>query len=494
MATFTTISQLREFKKAFEANSQGVTDVQSLSDGRALSMVGVENTMVSMTATQEALKFLNKMERKPVNNVVSMFNILEGYGDNGEGSFVSEMANAQLKDAEITRERAVIKFMAEAYRVSKVLSEETTIEDPELVQMNASIMRILFSAANDIWYGDESINPYSWNGFYKTAELAGNVVDAEGEVPAISLFKELATEIQISTSIGKIIGGLADTAYMPLAIKAVIENYFVNSKEFVIPSNAPQGNYANIGYFIPGLIGAPLKDGKLQFETDLPMRNYNKGVPTVRNPAWISNHALPKYIEGKTHELAPDPCTFTATNTGATISGSKWKSGDVVDVNAAASKVGYRVVAGNEYGRSQASVIVLSSANLVAGHGVNLSITPAATGEPTTYFEIYRETTPGNGDYKFVTKVKNIGSPTAYQDINNYRPGTDIIVMGQFDSQPNSMQRTYAMYELLPMVQTKFPQTVANQRTLNGMVEWYASLVINAPKKFWVIKNVPAKI
>jgi hypothetical protein len=306
----------------------------------------------------------------------------------------------------------------------------------------------------------------------------------------MSTLKEIATSIQINSGTGKIIGGIADTAWMPLAIKNALDNYYLANGEFLLAPPGTNPN-TNIGYNIPALNGAPLKNGKLNFETDLIMNRYAQGVPLIRNNAWKTNRTLPKYVEGKTHIDAPDTPTFTAINTGVTVMKSKWNAADLLNKNNVAAQVGYRVVAGNDKGRSVASAPVLSSTVLVLEHAVDLSITPAGTGKPATFFEIYRETFPGSGDYKFVISVENTGTPTVYQDKNDWRPGTDCMVIGQFDSIPNSMQRTYAMYELLPLVNTKFPQTIANMRGISGMVEYDGGLIINAPLKFFTIKNIP---
>lgn len=490
MNTFTSVKQIQEFKKAFQANAGGETDILKLTDGQALSMVSLEETMVSMVQSEESFRFLRMMERRPVKNVVSAYNVLSGYGDNGEDSFVDDIENAQIRQVEIEKEKGVVSFLAEAYQISKGLQEEETVEDPEQVQLLGATMRILSTLASSNWYGNKQIKKKGFNGFVKTCELSGNMYDAEGSFPAISLFKDLATEVQIKSSTGKIIGGLADTAWMPLALKNVLDNFYIANGDFLLAPPGTNPN-TNIGYNIPALNGAPLKNGRLNFETDLPMNRYAQGVPLIRNPAWASNRSLPKYIEGKTSPTAPDTPTITVTNTGVAVAGSKWKAADILDKTNVASKVAYRVLAGNDTGRSVACAAVLSSAVLTAGHAVSISITPALTGFAATYFAIYRETVPGNGIFKIVTEVENTGSPTVYQDINSWRPGTDVIMIGQFESIPNSMQRTYAMYELLPLVNTKFPVTVANQRNISGMVEYYGGLIINAPLKFFCIKNVP---
>lgn len=489
-ATFHSVQQIKEFKKAFQSNAGGETDILSLTDGQALSMVSLEETMVQMVQSQEAYKFLNKMERRPVRNVVSIYNVLSGYGDNGEDSFVDDIENAQIKDVEIDRERAVVSFLAEGYKVAKGLQEEETVEDPEQVQRMGATMRILNTLAHSNWYGDKTIKKKGYNGFIKTTEANGTIYDCEGKFPSISLFKEIATEVQINSGTGKIIGGIADSAWMPLAVKNALDNFYIENGDFLLAPPGTNPN-TNIGYNIPALNGAPLKNGVLKFETDLTMNRYAQGVPLVRNPAWASNRSLPKYVEGKTHTESPDTPAITAVNTGVAVAGSKWNAADILDKTNTAAQVGYRVVAGNDKGRSIASAPVLSTGVLVAGEAVDITITPAVTGQAATYFEIYRETYPGSGNYKYVTSVENTGSPTVYQDLNAWRPGTDCIVIGQFDSIPNSMQRTYAMYELLPLVNTKFPQTVANMRGISGMVEFYGGLIINAPLKFYTLKNIP---
>ncbi|MCB1177521.1 MAG: hypothetical protein KDK36_08090, partial [Leptospiraceae bacterium] len=353
-------------------------------------------------------------------------------------------------------------------------------------------IRIMNTLATSNWYGNKDIKTKGYDGFVKTCERKGNIYDAEGSFPSISLFKEIATEIQIRSNTGKIIGGIADTAWMPLAVKNKLDNFYIENGDFLLAPNGTAAN-TNFGYNIPALNGAPLKNGILNFETDLPMNRYAQGVPLVRNPAYAGNKSLAQYIEGKTHANAPDTPSITVTVVAAPVAGSKWNAADVLDEANAASVVKYRVLAGNDKGRSIACAEVASNLVVPAGGAIDVSITPAGTGQAATYFAIYRETKPGNGKFRLVTEVVNSGSPTVYQDVNEWRPGTDCIVIGQFDSQPNTLQRTYALYELLPMVNTKFPLSVANMRGLAGMVEYYGALIINAPMKFYTIKNIPVE-
>ncbi|EMO26470.1 hypothetical protein LEP1GSC170_0270, partial [Leptospira interrogans serovar Bataviae str. HAI135] len=202
-------------------------------------------------------------------------------------------------------------------------------------------------------------------------------------------------------------------------------------------------------------------------------------------------------IPGKTHAKAPDQPTATAVISGGSIFGSKWKPADIKDSSNSDSAISYRIVACNRYGRSAASSIVTTPGVMVKGRSIVLTITPAGSGEVADYYQIFRETRPGNGDFRLTERIgKSGGMTTVYSDVNEWIPGCTEGVIGDFNAQsPLDQTRTYQMLRMLPMLQTKFaPNNAVYQRKLAGMVEFYGGLAVLQPYRFYLIKNLPTSM
>ena len=478
--TFKSMEDIAEFRKSLDANSGGLTDVLQLTRGAALTMQSLEETMVSLAQTEADYKFLNTCYKRDVKNTLLEYNILRDYGGDEDG-YVTETDDPQFRDPVIQRKTTVIAYIAEGYSTSRVLPIVRTTEDPEILSVNSSIHRVMKTLSRGLWYADKATNSVEFDGMATQIAAGGNVLDAEGSLPSVKDLKELIVEVRQNF-------GLVNEVWMPIGTKQLYDNLLIqNNREY---AQYPTANETFLGFDIPGLRGAELKDGKLIFQTDVWMRRYLKSVPTV----W--SDSLQTYVEGATSPLAPNtPTAATATLTGATVSGSKWKAADVVNAAAAPDKGRYRVVAGNKYGRSAATAPFVTVANLLVDYGVDLLITPDVSGPAAEYFELYRETQPGNGKYRFVKRIlRAVGPTTAYQDINLDRPGTDIMILGDFNAKSsNDQSRTYAMAQLLPMLQTRFPEGVVQLRKLGGMVEYYGGLQVYSPQKFFLIKNVPVE-
>ncbi|MBE7411406.1 MAG: hypothetical protein HS129_04965 [Leptospiraceae bacterium] len=476
--TFGNLEDVREFAKSFNANTSGVTDLTALQNGQALSMHNLDETMVLLAQDSDEYNFLNSMFNKDTKSTLNVYGQILDWGGNGDFSFVGESDDAEFKDVIIKRIAKSVSFLAEGYAISKVLNvSDTGNYDPEAIQIQGAINRIMRSLAYGTWYGNKSINPLEFDGFVTELVSNGQVYDAGGSFPAISSLKELVVNIRTKF-------GLANELWLHDGVKNVLDAYYIGAKEFVM-------NVANpsLGYNIPNLIGAPLKDGKLEFKTDLWMNRHMVELPSYMD---ANNVKQP----GKTNPNAPDAPTLTATVTGGTISGSKWRDKDCKDTNGADAVVSYIVVACNKSGRSAQSTTVITAGVMSKGKAINLVITPAGTGTAATYFQIFRESYPGSGKFYLTERILKSATPTtAYQDLNEWVPGCTEAVVGDFNSRSAvDQKRTYHMLRLLPMLQTKFTPNAVYQRKLAGMVEWYGGLAVLQPLRFYLIKNLPTTL
>lgn len=477
--TFGSLEEIRKFAKSFNANSEGITDVTALTNGAATTIHSLDEEMVLLAQDSDEYNFLNTMFHKDTKSALNVFGQILDWGGNGDFSFVGETDDADFKDVSIKRISKTVSFLAEGYALSKVLDiQDTGSYDPEQIQVQGAINRIMQTLAYGVWYAKKSVNPLEFDGFVTELEAAGQVFDAQGGFPAIKTIKELTVNIRTQF-------GMANEFWLHDGCKNVLDTYYTEAKEFFVQ---PNNTNPTVGYDIPGLKGAPLKDGRLDFKTDLWMNRHMVELPTFRD-------ANNNKVSGKTNPKAPDAPSFTAGVSGSAVVGSNWLPRDTKNVSGADAGVSYRVVACNRYGRSAPSTVV-TSATMFPGRAITLTITPAGTGEIATYFQIFRESIPGNGKYYLTERIVRSQNPTTvYVDLNAWRPGCTEGVVGDFNSRSAlDQKRTYQMLRMLPLLQTKFTPNAVYQRKLAGMVEWYGGLAVLQPKRFYLVKNLPTTL
>lgn len=476
--SFTNIEELKAFTKAWQANSEGNTDIAALTNGAGTTYHNLDDTMILMANSMHDFKFINTMFNKDTKSTLNVFARIKDWGGNGDFSFVGEADDVEFKDVNIDRIIANVSFMAEGYAISKVLEMSNTGSfNPEQIQVQGAIMRIMRTLAYKTWYGNKAINSLEFPGFVQELIDAGQVYDAEGGFPSIPDIKEMTVEIRQNW-------GLVNQFWIHPAAKAILDNYYVGAKEFVLHPNSTN---PDIGYDIPGLRGADIKDNRLEFKTDMWLNRHQVKLPTFTNEQGVE-------VEGKTNDKAPEAPTATAAVSGLIV-GSKWKADDTKNSLGVDAAVSYHIVACNRYGRSAKSTVVTTGTPILPGRSVNLTITPSGSGLAATYFEIFREVIPGSGKYYLTERIKRAATPTTvHADLNQWRPGCTEGIVGDFNSQSATDEtRTYQFIRMLPLLQTKFGRDNAlYQRKIAGMVELYGTLAVLQPKRFYVVTNLPA--
>ena len=466
-----------EFLKTFQSNSTGISDVLNLTGGAALQMQALDQTLVSLVQSREDFRFLNSCYFQDAFSTLLEFNRLIAHQQGSRpNAWVQEAADPKFEDPVIERAAHNIAFLSHGYSQSRVIPQVRTTEDPEAVLQESAMMVLLTTLAWGIWYGNRDINGVEFNGFVKELEDEGQVFDAEGSFPDLYAVKGLTENIRYPGF------GMANQMWMSLPVKRKWDTLLRNSNidRAQLMPNAMKGPF--LGFNIPGFQDENARGGQILFEDDLWLNRYQETVPKVYNST------SKQFAEGSEGENAPGKPTVAAT-VAANVMGSKWKAGDVH----AANKIKYRVAACNATGRSEASAATATNAVVTAKGAVNLVITPADSGGTPTHFDIFRETAPASSKFRLLTRIaKGTGSTTSWQDINAWRPGTADAIIGDFNSRSVSDgQRTYSIAQLLPAMLTKFPPGVIALRKLGGMVELYCGLRIFAPKKFYLIKNLP---
>ncbi len=468
-----------EFLKTFQSNSAGISDVLNLTGGSALQIQSLDQSLISLVQSRDDYRFLNTCKFEDAFSTFLEYNrLLAHQSSNRPSAWVQESSDPHFDDPIIERVAHNIAFLSHGYSQSRVLPQVRTTQDPEAILQESAMHAILRTLAWGVWYGNREINEVEFNGFIKELEDAGQVLDAEGSFPDLHTLKGITEQIRYPGY------GVPNQLWMGLPVKRSWDNLLISQgvHRAYLTQNGQGGPLP--GFDLPGFMDANAANNQIRFEEDLYMDRYQETVPMVYN------RSTGKLVEGASGANPPGAPSIAATAVTEVL-GSKWKTGDVNT-----KKVAYRVSAGSHDGRSTAAASTQSDAAIEAGGAVNLKIRPDSSGPSPSFYEIFRETAPGNGTFRLLTRIKAAaGGATTWQDINAWRPGTAEAIIGDFNSRSASESRkTYSIAQLLPAMLTKYPPGVIALRKLGGMVELYAGLRIFAPKKFYLIKNLPAQV
>ena len=265
---------------------------------------------------------------------------------------------------------------------------------------------------------------------------------------------------------------------MAVGSKNLFDQADLGDKQYIFldGQNTGAGLYAS--RVVEGQKASFALNNKIQYVPDLWIDESNFGVPMDYDRSTDS------VVEKAVGEAPPDTPALAVAAQAPSVPGSKWEAGDV-------GTVAYRVAAVGPKGASQATTS--QSATVAANGAVELTITPAAGGNFAEAFLIFRETAPGNGDFRKIARVKRATSgDTTFVDVNETIPGTSVGVLGDFNSRSTSDEtRTMVLSELMSPLKTTFPPGVGGLRLNVGMVEYFTTIQLFAEEKFVVFKNMP---
>lgn len=470
------LDEITHIRKAFEANP-GETDIGNLVDGAALSMQFIDHTMVAMVAGDSDFQFLHESPRVDVTQVLAEYNKYSSHGDSPyRSSYLGQSAEPAFQDAILQRMYDEVAFLAEGFEYNRVIAQVQNINDPETVQANAALNRMLISLSRNIFHGDKSTLPIESTGFIKKVSDLGSdfVYDCRGTLPSADVIKEFSARIRTKYF------GVVNKFILPHGTKNLVDASFTGNNQYVIqnaqmnPSGVKQGN------IISGVLSGQALNGEVVYQPDLWIDDSYFDVPKV----WDA--ASRTYVEGAVGENPPAMPSIAAAANAPAVPGSLFDA-------PYAGATEYRVAAQSDTGTSQASLA--DSATVAANGSVTITITPGVGGVPAQRFIIFRETTPGSGVFRKIAVIANSGNPTTvFTDLNEQLPGFAWGVMGDFNSRSTTDQhRTFRIAELMKPLKTTFPEGVRHLRMNVGMIEYYCVNQILAPEKFVVFRNLPVQ-
>ncbi|MBR31999.1 MAG: capsid protein [Leptospiraceae bacterium] len=468
------LNELLEIKKAFEANP-GITDVAELFDGPALSMQYIDGTMSSIVASDVDFAFLNKLPKRSVDQTIAEYNKMKSHGDSPyRTSFVGQSEDPHFADAYLKRKFDEMAYLSEGFTYNRVIARTRNTNDPEMVSSTSAMRRMLTSLSRGLWNGDRDALSVEMDGIVKKVSSLGSdfVYDCRGQLPGADVIQHFAAQIRSRYF------GLANEFHMAVGSKNLFDQADLGDKQYIFldGQNTGAGLYAS--RVVEGQKASFALNNKIQYVPDLWIDESNFGVPMDYDRSTDS------VVEKAVGEAPPDTPALAVAAQAPSVPGSKWEAGDV-------GTVAYRVAAVGPKGASQATTS--QSATVAANGAVELTITPAAGGNFAEAFLIFRETAPGNGDFRKIARVKRATSgDTTFVDVNETIPGTSVGVLGDFNSRSTSDEtRTMVLSELMSPLKTTFPPGVGGLRLNVGMVEYFTTIQLFAEEKFVVFKNMP---
>ena len=465
--------------KTMQAND-GITDVAALTGGGALSRQFLDATLASIVAQASDLKFYKQMPKRSVNQTLLEYTRRENRNDNFfDSGWLNQVADPSFGDVALKRMVEQMTYLSRAFSFSRVATQIQGIADPEVEQTNNALVRTMIDLTRFVFHGDKAINPNEPNGFVQkilALNSTKHVYDCRNMIPSAQVLKEK------SAMLAQDYFATPNQMWMPIGTKNLIDNIYTASGQVMAwQNNQANPNSVALSNIVPFVLANEAKEGKIIFETERYIDLSKQTVPMIPNPA--GNGTM---IEGATGPTAPDMPSIAVAVIAPPVAGSLWQAGD-------AGAYSYRVAALNQF----ASVACPASApqTVAAGGALQITITPALTGYAADAFALFRETAPGNGDFKLFKRIpKTLAPTTVYIDLNEDIPGTGIAILGDFNATSTTDEsRTYILSELLPPLKTLFPEGIGGLRIRTGMVEHYCVPQIFTPERFVLFKNIPVR-
>jgi hypothetical protein len=473
------LQDLRNIRKALEANDGATTDITDLQDGAAFGQQFLDKTAVSIVSQDQHFKFLKQAPKRDVDQVIAEYNIYKNHGSSDvfrNSPFVEQSEDPRFDDVVFQRLYDAMCYLAVGFRVNKVITKVRNTQDPELTNANGALKRLLESLSFKIWYGNKSLNINEPDGFVKKISdvSSDHVIDMRGVLPDIGLIADKAAMISVNYF------GTVNQMWMSNGTRNLFNQVYHQSGAVTVWQNSGQ-NPGNIQYgnLINEVLASEALNGKISLMAERWLDRSQIGVSKVidRNTGLL--------VESASGLQAPDLPAFVLAS--APFPNSKFDASWADDYE-------YRVSAVRNGQESIAAA--LQTVTVADGDAVTITITPAVAGEYATSFRIYRKD-PDTNTHLFIKEIlrDTVNPTTTYVDFNENIPGTSDMVMGDFNSTSLSGEdRTFVLSELLPPMKTLFePGIGAGLRQQAGMVEYYVVPQILTPQKFVVFKNVPVK-
>ena len=450
-------ADVAELNKALNTgNYAQANGVAGQTNGAALQVESLENSLKVLTYADQHVKFWKKIAKTPAYSTVEEYNQLISYGTNS-GGFVPEGILPETDDSEYKRQASFVKFLGTTREVTHPMTLVRSAHGDVIARENQNgILWLMKQLEHGLFWGNSKLAPMGKEGVQFDGLSAmidpENVYDLAG--------KELK-DVDINYGAQMIIEnyGTPSDIYMPFETLADFSNEYFPKERVIMPTQ-------NSGY------QAGLVVNKFQ----------THGGPVDFQPDLFLQKTKPLSGSGTGGTKAPTaPGSVAIAVSTDTTDAEFGKSG--------AGTYSYSVTACNRFGESVPTAvtagIALTSADM--SKGVKITITNAAAMVVAPdYFRIYRTEKDGTQKYCIMEVPAasiNASGETVVVDKNITMPNTYTAFMGEFTPE------VIAFKQLAPIMKMDLALLGPAYR---WMILIYGVPQLYAPKKWMKFTNIKA--
>lgn len=478
----TSQDELGQLSKALEGGliTGRETTNSTTASGSPLKVESLEKTLKVVTFQEQQISSWKLFPKDKAFNTVEEFNQVTGYGSEENSAFLIEGELPGEEDSTYVRRAQLVKFMGVTRSVSHVMTLVNTNVGNIIDQYaREGTLSILQRLDRSLFFADSRLDPQAFNGLYAQHESHDGINYVNG-----SLAGYLDSELVIDMR-----GNVLTPTAVERAMEAISENYGIGTHLF--GPNKVFSNYANQmqqfqrynlnadnnglmpGNNIPGQV---TNFGNVDFVRDVFLRR-PRTVEVGVNSGATSAKAPLSVVPGGT------PLTLIASDALG-----KWAASD-------AGSYTWGVRAVNRFGKSALVVLTNTPLALVAGKAADLNFTASGSGEPATYFEIYRSKNGSITQFDFAYNVNASQLAAGYdgaaagsiRDRNRFIPATDQAMLVE------NRQNVMTYKQLAPLMKMDLAVVSPAYRF---MILQYGTVMFFAPRKgvrfINIGENVPA--
>ncbi len=380
---------LGELSKALAAGDQTgreVTDDLNAS-GAPLKVESLERSLKLITFRESDIRLWKRIPKTPAYNTVEEYNQLNSYGSNSYSGFNNEGELPRTEDSVYVRRAQLVKFLGVTKEVTHQMQlVRTHIGDAIQRETTNGILYILRKADGALFYGNESVIPQEFNGFYaqhQNNDLYSTVSSYyQNNEVVIDLKGKVLEEQEVQEAGEAIIRNFGQPGLLvapPVVLTDFVKQY--QDSKFIQP-NTPQ--------VTNGILGQTVQKFQTQF-----------GQIDLEYDIFAQNPPPRSLTQGPTSPDAPaTPITPNAAVVGVGIDvTSQWDASDAGDYR-------YAVAAVNRFGESQLLDLTPAALNVPEDAAVDLQWVDNGGVNPATGYVVYRTAAGNNAQDKFYPIIR----------------------------------------------------------------------------------------
>ena len=445
---FSSIGGPDPLNKAFDgfdvAGDGSVTDIGSMTDGRAVIFENQDQSIVRIMQETADYPLANKLIRSNMKSIYDRFTRQTEFGNNAGmrnyGAWKAETDMPTDHTSHLADEFGVAKFIRDSRSRSHVYDNTgNKIKGADQINNRDAAQFCLDTYHKTLLYGNADVNPLEFTGFVE------KLTQASTDSTIISNYN-----LQESTVLD-LRDAVLEAEHINTAAKQVFKNYGLSTDLFLSPDLR---SYMDNEW----LLNTTRLAGKRN------ERAYHGVISEGMNSAWsrnnVINYTTDRHIMSGADpmSLAPAVAMGTAPAIGALsgaaatgVTDSKFVAGD-------AGAYRYKVVAMTASGATLATDVTSSAFTVVAGGSIEITMGVPSSGTNPTGYMVYRSAkgAASTADCRYIGSVAFVtgGADTVFVDLNHTIPGTGIALLLDLDTQG---KKSFQFRQLMPFFSVKMP-------------------------------------